>query len=1350
MRRTVLALAAQLALACGGGGGEPPPVPPPAADVAPPTTSISPEGGEFDGAVGVALVCDDRQGAGCAASYYTLDGSTPSTGSIQYTGPFTLVGTTTVRFFSVDVAGNAEAPQSVTFTRRASPDTAPPTTVATPASGSFNSPRSVTLTCDDGEGSGCAGTYYTLDGSVPTQSSPRYMAALTISASTTLRYFSVDAAGNIEPVRQAHFTVDMEAPRVSATPGGSVFTSTRTVTLRCDDGDGSGCAAIHYTLDNSIPSQASPRYQVPLVLTATTRVRFIAVDWAGNTSAVVSEQYSRDGEGPTTIANPPGGFFRAQLTVSLACDDGAGQGCQATYFTTNGEIPTRASTRYALPIIVSRTTMMRFFSVDAAGNDGAVVSEMYVVDGTAPVTVASLPGGAYGSEQAVTLSCDDGGGSGCLATYYTLDGSIPTTASPRYVSPLRISSSSTLHYFSVDAAGNAEDIQRVPFIIDTVAPSTTASPASGIYRQAQQVALTCADGAGAGCAAIRYSTESEAPVSSFHLYTGPLLVSGETRLRYYSVDAVGNAEPVKSETYVIDSVAPAVEASPRGGTYHAAQTVTLTCADAGTGCAAIHFTTDGSIPGPHSPRYVSPLTLSADTQLRFLAMDAAGNASAVVLEAYAISLDITAPVTTVTPAGGVYRVEPSVVLTCTDEAGGSGCAGTYYTLDGSEPTTASPRYTGPLVISDSATLRFFSVDAVGNAEQVMMEQYTVDTVAPMTAAMPAGGTYEAPVTVTLACSDSGTGCRETRYTVDGSTPGAGSPLYEGPITLEKSTTLQFASVDHAGNMETPRQEVYALPTTAAETSAQIRAVISAPTGPMSLPVDGARITFVKPLVGSPSSDPAGFFLQAEQAGPALFVEADPVSLSPAPEAGARVRVMVSEKLYRNGMRFFRISSYEVLSAGHALDDLIEDVSDINLPTVEYQYESQYISITGTIGTSGTSTFVSAGPGHVQAPLTTAGVPVGSYPAERLRLRVVEPLHDMLDLAAGCNVTVVSPLWLYRSPDSVWPTVQPSVWTRDQLTVNSCPAPRVLLAEGRGSQTVVVRFDRRIDASTLRRDGSQFSIPGLTVTEATHLGGRDVMLQTTVQTARVTYQVEVDGSVRDELGTGVDPEAATASFIGHFQRAVLRLSEIVPNVYEGRELVELVAVTGGSTRGISLMDEDASTRPLARLPDVEVAAGDIIVIHLRPDRSRPGADAPASETLGKSEYPQSTYGWNFDTAWDFHGENVSLGDASRTFRVVDFFGDTQDAVAVIRPRSEFPYFLTRLQALQAEGHWRPASCGGVLCTYRSVPTAWDVSVDWSWLFLVQGRDRSMHRIVTSEANSSAEWAVGFGSLGVPNP
>ena len=95
------------------------------------------------------------------------------------------------------------------------------------------------------------------------------------------------------------------------------------------------------------------------------------------------------------------------------------------------------------------------------------------IDTVPPVTTASPVGGTFSTAQSVTLTANEP-----AIIYYTLDGSIPTTASPVYTGPIAISATTTLKFFAKDTSGNSEIIKSADYAIslsiaDTSLPNAT-------------------------------------------------------------------------------------------------------------------------------------------------------------------------------------------------------------------------------------------------------------------------------------------------------------------------------------------------------------------------------------------------------------------------------------------------------------------------------------------------------------------------------------------------------------------------------------------------------------------------------------------------------------------------------------------------------------------------------------------------------------------------------------------------------------------------------------------------------------------------------------------------------------
>jgi hypothetical protein len=190
-------------------------------------------------------------------------------------------------------------------------------------------------------------------------------------------------------------------------------------------------------------------------------------------------------------------------------------------------------------------------------------------------------------------------------------------------------------------------------------------------------------------------------------------------------------------------------------------------------------------------------------------------------------LDTTPPVVTTSVPSGTASQNPISLVFNESEP-----SDTYYTTDGSTPTTSSTQYQlagfreqegATLTFTQNTTLKWFSVDPKGNTSSVQTATFIVDSVPPTTTANVAEG-EQSNHTVVLSASDDNSGVANTYYTLDGGP----QQTYSGPFTPADGThTLVFWSVDSAGNIE-------------ASHSVTFTEDVTAPTITINVPADGAH------------------------------------------------------------------------------------------------------------------------------------------------------------------------------------------------------------------------------------------------------------------------------------------------------------------------------------------------------------------------------------------------------------------------------------------------------------------------------------------------------------------------------
>ncbi|MDP3278145.1 MAG: lamin tail domain-containing protein [Deltaproteobacteria bacterium] len=277
-----------------------------------------------------------------------------------------------------------------------------------------------------------------------------------------------------------------------------------------------------------------------------------------------------------------------------------------------------------------------------------------------------------------------------------------------------------------------------------------------------------------------------------------------------------------------------------------------------------------------------------------------------------------------------------------------------------------------------------------------------------------------------------------RTSVDRVTPPEAGPDVVAPMdmtaqdaTMESGVADDVMMSNDAGNAGDATAE--ASMDAAVGPAAQIRAVMmSAAATAIDLPVENVLVTYVVPAItgATAGNDPAGFTVQADMAGPALFLEVLPSSLTPSPTVGDRVSFRVTRtRAVNSGMSRWvsTVSGYTRLSGANPVAPLTQDLSsaaDIvsNLPNYEYEL----ISLTGTITDNGTA----AGSSFQSFAITTAGIPTADT---NLRLRMPMALSTSLGARQGCRFTIgPTPLWRFIA------AAQPSAWTASDIMLSMCP------------------------------------------------------------------------------------------------------------------------------------------------------------------------------------------------------------------------------------------------------------------------------------------------------------------------
>lgn len=577
-------------------------------NTAPSTSDNTGFGGQsYLGSKTFTLTPNDGGGSGiadtkyCVAEYPATCVPDTSGTSVTVTCPGVASCLKWIFYQSTDNAGNEQGWGSHSYSFTIINDTTPPTTTDNIDGNWHNSNVTVNLTCNDTGGSNCTTTYYTTDGSDPdTSSSHGNSFTLSTNGTYTIKYFSVDGAGNQEtPVTANQVKIDKTNPTASITSPatGSALKETVTITATAADLGGSNIAKVEFLHSTTTAikigegTETSPgTYSIdwntkdPLVgaLDGSRTIWVIAYDNAGNQFASTSTSVTVDNTPPTTtpsvysVSYTWGAWTNGQKTIILTCNDGSGSGCANKYYCVDSTNSCTPTTLYSgmFNVNTEGTNYVRFYSTDTAGNSETVKSVSVLIDLTKPITndnYGTKDGVWQNSDQTITLTASDSGGSGLQWTKYcfgtTLNNGVacyPETTGLECSDPASCNINITnegseyITYVSQDFATNRGNYVTRLIKIDKTAPTITITNPNTNPAQSKTVTAVTDEGTlTMSVNAVGVSTCNDS--LTFVSYTSTTFNSETENTKtvcYRAVDDAGNA------TYSVSNPITGIDVTP--------------------------------------------------------------------------------------------------------------------------------------------------------------------------------------------------------------------------------------------------------------------------------------------------------------------------------------------------------------------------------------------------------------------------------------------------------------------------------------------------------------------------------------------------------------------------------------------------------------------------------------------------------------------------------------------------------------------------------------------------------------------------------------------------------------------
>jgi len=343
----------------------------------------------------------------------------------------------------------------------------------------------------------------------------------------------------------------------------------------------------------------------------------------------------------TPVANPLSGEVTIGTEVALSAIPQDAE----IWYTTDGSTPVpNVSTKYTdtNKITINAATTIRAIAIKTGMTNSNILTAAYTILSAAKPT-ANLSAGTvpYGTE--IILNTTTSG----AEIYYTLNGTEPTTSSPKYpdvpiILNYPLNTIVTLKAIAVKSDMKQSETFTVKYtVIPAGIVTTAASPSAGGVTIGTKVALSAIP----QDAEIWYTTDGSTPVpnvSTKYTDTNKITINAAMTIRAIAVKTGMTDSSILVAAYTILSVDTPTANRPAGLIVTSMVTPKIILSTATVG-AEIWYTTDGSTPVPNSvgtKYYTTSFPITANTTIKAIAVKDGMIDSGILEVAYTTILDI--------------------------------------------------------------------------------------------------------------------------------------------------------------------------------------------------------------------------------------------------------------------------------------------------------------------------------------------------------------------------------------------------------------------------------------------------------------------------------------------------------------------------------------------------------------------------------------------------------------------------------------------------------------------------------------------------------------------------------------